>query len=162
MNITLFGAARVDPECKEYLDAIEIGRIVARKGHTLLNGGYGGLMKASAQGVSEENGHSIGITCKSFSYTKANQYIKQTLISTNIFDRLEMLICNSDAFIVCVGGIGTLSELTLALHECKNVSRKIYLIGDFWKWILDLEMIPDNCKSCVHVVTDINQLELLL
>lgn len=162
--ITIFGAGRMDENCKEYLDTIEIGRIIARKDYRLINGGYGGIMKASAKGITEEGGTSIGYTCATFKRTVANQYITHPIICNDIFHRLDNLLSRSEIFIVQVGGIGTLSELFLLLDESRKKDNppKIYLIGDCWQWIFDNPMIQKSCKKLLTVVTDVNQLELLL
>ena len=161
---TIFGAARMDKNCKEYLDTIEIGKILAKKGYILQNGGYGGVMEASAKGVKEENGKSYGFTCQSFGYTTANKYITETVICLDIFERLKYMINGVDVFIVQVGGIGTLSELFLTLDEIRKLKNppKVYLIGNYWNWIFSNPIIPQTCKDLLTVIIDINQLELLL
>ena len=47
--VSIFGAGRMDKNCKEYKETIKIGKILARKEYLLFNGGYGGIMEASAK-----------------------------------------------------------------------------------------------------------------
>lgn len=53
---TLFGGAINDTTTKEYLETIEIGKLLAEHGYTLYNGGYGGMMEASAKGMTDKGG----------------------------------------------------------------------------------------------------------
>ena len=62
MNITLYGAAsdRID---RVYIERVEeLGRAMARRGHTMVfGGGSMGLMGAAARGMAAEGGHIIGV-----------------------------------------------------------------------------------------------------
>ena len=161
---TFFGAARTDEASKEYSDSVYIGNILAECGYKVYNGGYGGLMKAVSLGASAVGAEVEGFTCPTFGFTKGNPYLTKYTVAPDIYHRLRMLISSSDVFIVQVGGIGTLAELCLTLDECRRRKKKplICLIGNHWQWFLDCPLIQDNVKEMVTVVTDVNQLHLLL
>lgn len=121
-------------------------------------------MKAVSLGASAVGTEVEGFTCATFGFTKGNPYLTKYTIAPDIYHRLRMLISSSDVFIVQVGGIGTLAELCLTLDECRRREKKplICLIGNHWQWFLDCPLIQDNVKEMVTIVTDVNQLHLLL
>ena len=96
-------------------------------------------MKAVSLGASAVGAEVEGFTCSAFGFTKGNPYLTKCTVTPDIYHRLRMLISSSDVFIVQVGGI-----------------------GNHWQWFLDCPLIQDNVKEMVTVVTDINQLHLLL
>jgi uncharacterized protein (TIGR00725 family) len=51
MIITVYGSSRPKFGEEEYQTAYELGKLLANSGFTVCNGGYGGTMEASAQGV---------------------------------------------------------------------------------------------------------------
>ena len=163
---TFFGAARIDEESKEYLDTIKIGTILSEKGYKVRNGGYGGLMEAVSIGCNRVKGEVDGITCSTFGFTKGNPYLSNCVVAKDIYDRLRILIDESDIFIVQIGGIGTLSELSLTLDECRKRKNKpkIFLIGDkeTWEWFFRCPCIQSNVKKLVTIIPDVEQLQLLL
>jgi hypothetical protein len=134
---TFFGGAIDDKESQEYKYSIEIGRILAMNGYTVKNGGYRGLMEAVSKGASQEFGEVIGYTCKTFPSTEGNEYLTKTVICEDLYERLRELISGSDIYIAQAGGIGTLSEITLALDILRKEKGdvKVFLIGDTWKTI---------------------------
>lgn len=136
---TFFGGAINDTTTKEYADSILIGELLTRKGYTVKNGGYRGLMEAVSKGAtSVKNGKAIGFTCESFGSVKGNEYLTETIPCEDIYDRLRALITNSELFIVQAGGIGTLSELSLLLDivRKRNVKPKIFILGENWDYIM--------------------------
>jgi len=71
-NATLFGGAMNITDSPEYIDTIAIGKLLAEKGYTVLNGGYGGMMEAVSKGASEAGATVIGYTCGTFRSTILN------------------------------------------------------------------------------------------
>lgn len=138
MIATVFGGGSKDTSTQEYKDTILIGNLLAEKGYIVKSGGYYGIMEAISKGVSEMNGVAIGHTCKSFPTTKGNSYLTETIPADDIYDRLRMLISETDVFIFQRGGIGTLSELFLVLDISRKMRNnpKVYLVGNFWNEIL--------------------------
>jgi uncharacterized protein (TIGR00730 family) len=138
MISTVFGGGYKDTSTQEYKDTILIGKLLASKGYKVKSGGYYGIMEAVSKGVSEMGGVVIGHTCKAFPTTKGNLYLTETIPANDIYDRLRMLISETDVFIFQKGGIGTLSELFLVLDVSRKMKNKpkVYLVGDFWHGIL--------------------------
>lgn len=138
MIATVFGGGSKDTSTQEYKDTILIGNLLSEKGYIVKSGGYYGIMEAVSKGVSEMGGVAIGHTCKVFPTTKGNSYLTETIPADDIYDRLRMLISETDVFIFQRGGIGTLSELFLVLDVSRKMENnpKVYLVGNFWNEIL--------------------------
>lgn len=132
---TFFGGAINDTTTKEYSDSILIGELLSSNNYIVKNGGYRGLMEAVSKGVKNNDGYTIGFTCKTFGFTKGNEYLTQTVVCNDIYDRLRDLIKDSEVFIVQRGGIGTLSEMFLLLDEIRKSEIKpiVYVFGEQWK-----------------------------
>ena len=157
MNVTIFGGAKNDRTSKEYLETVEIGKMLAKHGYVVKSGGYGGMMEAVSKGAVENDGKAIGYTCAKFPSIKGNKYLSETYVSVDIYDRLRYLIEESNLFIVQRGGLGTLSELflTLDIIRKKEIKPQVLLIGDFWNEIIANISILLNDNE-IHLVTIIN------
>ena len=57
--VAVCGASEATPSQLEA--AREVGRLLARKGAVVLNGGFGGVMAAASEGASVEGGTVVGI-----------------------------------------------------------------------------------------------------
>ena len=136
---TFFGGAIDDKTTTEYSETILIGEFLSSNGYTVKNGGYRGLMEAVSIGATSNWGETIGFTCATFPSTKGNDYLTETVVCDDIYDRLKCLIVGSDIFVAQSGGIGTISELTLVLDEARKrkVKPKVFVIGQIWKNIFE-------------------------
>ena len=116
--VGVIGAGSPDKELEE--TAREVGLEIARRGWALVNGGLGGVMAASARGAKDGGGLTIGIL-PGASKDDANPYI-DLAIPTGAGDMRNMLIVRASVGLIAVGGgLGTLSELALALKAGKPV-----------------------------------------
>ena len=152
--ITIFGTGRAKPGDTAYTLAYETGKLLARAGFTIANGGYGGTMLAAAKGAAEAGGQIVGITCSAFRGSKPNKYISREIITESLGERLDTLLKLGQAYIVLPGGTGTLLELA-NVWELKNkgfldADKPIILIGEFWQPLLDL-MATDDPESGGHI-----------
>jgi uncharacterized protein (TIGR00725 family) len=136
---TLFGGGFNDTTTQEYKDTVEIGKMLAKKGYTVKNGGYTGLMEAVSKGATENGGQAIGYTCETFRSVKGNDYLTVTSPSKDIYDRLRNLIEGTDIYIFQKGGIGTLSEFFTVWDELRKRkdTPKMILVGEHWYLILE-------------------------
>lgn len=141
---TLFGSSLPQPESVAYRDALRLGRLLAEAGFVVCNGGYGGLMEASARGACQAGGHTVGITCSLWP-APANPWIREEVRTASFPERLMTLIERGDAYLVLPGGTGTLAEMALA-WELMNKSvlagtvggRKPLLVwGPYWQPVID-------------------------
>lgn len=165
---TIFGGGQKDTESKEYLETVEIGKILAKNNYTVKSGGYYGIMEAVSRGVVAFDGESIGYTCKSFKSTHGNNYLTETIVCEDIYERLRGLIEDSDIFILERGGIGTLSELFLTMDIARKMEKNhrpdIILIGEFWKDIIKSVSVCFNPGeiNMITVITDYKDIEKYL
>ncbi|MFQ5877752.1 MAG: LOG family protein [Acidobacteriota bacterium] len=138
--IAVFGGSEPPPGSPEYRRALDIGRLLAGAGFTVINGGYGGVMEASARGAREAGGTSIGVTARAFPRRgAANPYIDREIRADDLFDRTRRLVETASAFIVLPGRSGTLSELAFlwALLRAGLLGPKpIVLVGTVWRDLL--------------------------
>jgi len=116
--ITVFGSGRVLPGDAAYEQALCAGRLIAEAGAVVCNGGYRGVMEASARGARDAGGRTIGITTPEFE-VPANPWIDEERKAASWQERLFSLIRTGDAYLFFDGAIGTLTEL-LTVWEMTN------------------------------------------
>jgi uncharacterized protein (TIGR00725 family) len=119
MRVSVIGGSEVGSAT--YGVAREVGRLLGERDHTVVCGGYGGVMEAACRGASEAGGHTVGIL-KGTDPTEGNAWV-ETGIATGLGDaRNALVVMNGDACIAVDGAAGTLSELGLALVYGKPVA----------------------------------------
>ena len=140
MRICVFGAASstIDPSYIE--KTLELGREMAKRGHSLVFGaGSSGLMGAVASGVKEQGGYVLGVIPEFFGeinveiiYSGCDKVIEPETMR----QRKQIMEDNADAFIVVPGGIGTFEEffeiLTLKQLCRHNKPIAIYNINGYY------------------------------
>lgn len=145
--ISIFGTAKARPGDLVYQLAQETGKLLAKTGFVIANGGYGGTMQAAAKAAIEAGGKTIGVTCSAFGGSVANEYISREIVTSSLDERLEMLIKLGEGYVVLPGGTGTLLELAkvceLRNKGFLNQSKPIILVGAFWKPLVDLVAADD-------------------
>jgi uncharacterized protein (TIGR00730 family) len=142
--VTIFGSALPVEGSAAHIEAQRLGRLLAEAGYAVCNGGYSGLMEASARGAREAGGHTIGITCVIWPRT-ANPYIVEEVRTRNFPERLMTLIERGDAYIVLPGGTGTLAELALAwemmnkgsLSKTVGGRKPLLVMAPYWQPVID-------------------------
>jgi hypothetical protein len=94
--------------------AHQVGLEIGAHGATLICGGRGGVMEASARGASERGAHTIGIL-PGYEHGAANPHM-EFVIATGMGEaRNAVVIGSADAVIALAGEGGTLSEIGFAL-----------------------------------------------
>ena len=126
-TVTIFGSSIPGEGTETYQEAQQLGRRLAEAGFAVCNGGYGGLMEASARGAREAGGHTIGVTCSVWT-SAANRWIAEEVRAATFMERLLTLIERGDSYIVLPGGTGTLAELAL-VWEMMNKSSLSQSVG---------------------------------
>ena len=100
--------------------AVEVGRLIARRGWHLVCGGLGGVMEAVARGAHEAGGVTIGLLPGN-NREAANTFITIP-IATGLGEGRNLLIVRTSDLLIAIGGkYGTLSEISLALKIGKPV-----------------------------------------
>jgi uncharacterized protein (TIGR00725 family) len=116
--IGVIGAGAAGPEILEMAE--EVGGLIAKHGFTLICGGMGGVMEASAKGAKEAGGTTIGILPQPDRHT-ANPFI-DIPIATSFGEGRNIIIVRTADLLIAVGGeYGTLSEIAFALKMGKTV-----------------------------------------
>ena len=102
-------------------DAYELGRLIARQGWVLLNGGRrAGIMDASARGAAENGGTTIGIL-PGDSDADLSSHIHIPVLTGMGSGRNVINVLSSRVVVACSGGAGTVSEIALALKHGRPV-----------------------------------------
>jgi uncharacterized protein (TIGR00730 family) len=110
--VTVFGSARFAEDHPYYKLAREVGRLLAKRGFTVMTGGGPGIMEAANRGAKDVPGaRSVGCNILLPHEQKPNPYVDQWVDFEHFFVRKLMLIKYSYAFIVLPGGFGTMDEL---------------------------------------------------
>lgn len=127
--------------------AYDCGECLAKAGYTVVNGGYGGTMLASACGAAKAGGKVIGVTCSKWK-SRPNEYITEEIVTNDLDERLDTLINTAGAYIALPGSTGTLLELA-KVWEFKNKGflnrgKKIIILADFWKPLVEMMKSQDN------------------
>lgn len=143
-TVTIFGSSLPGEGKEMYQQARQLGGRLAQAGFAICNGGYGGLMEASARGARECGGHTIGVTCDVWTST-ANRWIAEEVRTATFMERLLTLIERGDSYIVLPGGTGTLAELALvwemmnksALCRAVGGPKPLLVMTPYWRPVID-------------------------
>jgi uncharacterized protein (TIGR00730 family) len=143
-TVTIFGSSLPPEQTPAYEEARELGRLLVECGFAICNGGYGGLMEASARGAREAGGHTIGVTCCLWERS-ANPWIVQEVRTSSFSERIMTLISLGDAYVALPGGTGTLAELALvwemmnksALSATVGGKKPLLIMGSYWQPVIN-------------------------
>jgi hypothetical protein len=139
MNVTIFGGSQARPGQPTYQEAVLLGSLLGKASHTVLTGGYIGVMEAVSRGAAESGGHVIGVTCDEIERWRPvgpNPWVTEERRYPTLRQRLFALIDHCDAAIAMPGGIGTLAEIAEFWSHVQSQSitpRPIILVGAGWK-----------------------------
>jgi hypothetical protein len=143
MNISVFGGSQPKEGDSAYEEAMQLGWLLAQRGHTVLTGGYIGTMEAISRGAHEAGGHVIGVTCEEIENWRAvgpNPWVKEEWRKKTLIERLQVLVRECDAAIALPGGAGTLTEIALMWNLMIVESRHrspLILVGRGWQSTFD-------------------------
>lgn len=142
-------------EDETYDKARRVGRLLAEEDVTVINGGGGGVMEASARGVqSVETGRVVGVRPETHD-ENANDYLDEVIV-TGVGHARNLAVVLSGAGVIAVaGGYGTLSEIALA----RKNEQPVYGVGT---WDHDRFDFPSNLtpKEAVnHALEEVGGIE---
>lgn len=123
--VAVCGASDASPS---QLDAArEVGRLLARSGAVVINGGYGGVMAAVSEAASREGGTVVGLLSAG-DRGGANPHLTVSL-PTGLGQGRNLLIVTAAESVIAIGrGWGTLSEIAHA----RRLGRSVYAL-DTWE-----------------------------
>lgn len=121
MNICVFCSSSSNLDTA-YLDAAaSLGRAIARRGHTMVFGGYDmGLMGATARAAVQAGGRVVGVTTEGLSAKgRAVAAGIDEQRTPDLSARKERMVELSDAFVTLPGGLGTFDEFFSVISRVK-------------------------------------------
>ena len=113
MKICVYSASSGQVDSSYVEAAGELGRLMAMRGHELINGaGRTGLMGAVTDSMMACGGHTIGVIPQ-FMVDRGWQHtgMSELVVTADMHSRKETMARLSDACIALPGGVGTLEEL---------------------------------------------------
>jgi uncharacterized protein (TIGR00725 family) len=137
--VSVFGSSAPRPGSPDFEQAKRVGRLLAEAGFAVATGGYEGTMTAVSQGAAEAGGHVVGITSARIERhrgVRVNPWVKEVHQYESLSDRLLHLVIHNVGMIGLPGGIGTISEVTLAwsfLQVGEVGQRPFALLGSVWE-----------------------------
>jgi uncharacterized protein (TIGR00725 family) len=136
LTVAVLGSARLGPGEPEWDVAVSVGRGLAEAGCTVMTGGYGGLMSATAAGA--RGGVVIGLPMRAWSTLTPDPGCTELRWSDSYPERLAALL-SCDAVIALDGGVGTLSELAVvwAAAQTEPGAPRVVVVGARWRTLLD-------------------------
>jgi hypothetical protein len=122
--VAVCGASEATPT---QLDAArEVGRLLARSGAIVVNGGYAGVSGAASEGAAAEGGTVVGIL-REATREGSNPHLTVAL-PTGFGEARNLLIVMAAESVIAIGrGWGTLSEIALA----RRLDRPVFAL-DTW------------------------------
>lgn len=100
--------------------AEEVGRLIAKEGWILVNGGLAGVMEASSRGAASAGGLVVGIL-PGPSAAEANNHVAIPIATNMGHARNAIIAHTAEALVAIGGGEGTLSEIAIGLKLGKPV-----------------------------------------
>ncbi|MCX7879855.1 MAG: LOG family protein [Ignavibacteria bacterium] len=146
MTAVIFGNGKCLQDSGTYKFAFEVGRLLGEKGYNIVNGGYYGVMEASAKGASSFQVERIGVVLRK-GVKVPNIFLTRIIEVDTYLERLQKLVELGDIFLVFYGGSGTLLEFfaLLALKERSFLQKEIICCGR--KWLDFFQCLDTLCEN---------------
>jgi uncharacterized protein (TIGR00730 family) len=153
-GISVFGSARATPDHPYYAKAVQVGRLIAEAGFSVITGGGPGIMEGANRGAKEAGGESVGLNIVLPFEQIANPFLTKVINFRYFFVRKVMFSKYAAGLVFFPGGFGTLDEFydTITLVQTGKIHRlPVVLMGsDFWSGQLEW-MRRTMCKQFDHI-----------
>ena len=144
-SVTFFGDSAIVEDDPIYKSVYEAARVLAQHNYAIVDGGGPGIMKAATDGAESVHGKTIGVYWqpKLASFFEGKNLANVTDESetfSNYMVRTLGLIEHGDAYVVCKGGTGTISEWGMVWALSKlyyGCHKPVILFGDFWNKLIE-------------------------
>ena len=150
--VTIFGSARTPRTSRWYGATVELGRLLAAKGYTILTGGGPGIMEAANKGGRRGKGRSVGLGIQLPHEQRLNSFLDIGLEFHYFFVRKMMFVKFSAGMVICPGGFGTMDEFyeILTLVQTGKMRRiPLVMFGvDYYEGLVDwmrTRMLAEGC-----------------
>lgn len=139
--ISIFGAARTQPDDAAYQATEQLALRLAAEGFAVISGGGPGIMEAANKGARSGGGKSVGLNITLPQEQTPNPYQNLSLDFRYFFVRKVMFVKYSMGYVCMPGGFGTLDEffesLTL-MQTHKTFPMPLVLYGsEFWGGLIE-------------------------
>jgi uncharacterized protein (TIGR00725 family) len=136
--VAVCGASQATPS---QLDAArEVGRLLAKHGAILINGGFGGVSGAASEGAALEGGTVVGILPDT-DRAGVNPHLTVAIATGLGQVRNAVIVTAADSVIAIGAGWGTLSEIAFA----KRLDRPVFAL-DTWD-VPGLEIVKTPAEA---------------
>jgi uncharacterized protein (TIGR00725 family) len=143
--VAVCGASEATPS--QLVAAREVGRLLARKGAVVINGGFGGVMGAASEGAASAGGTVIGILPDT-DRGGANPHLTLALATGLGQARNTVIVTAADSVIAIGAGWGTLSEIAIA----RRLDRPVFAL-DSWD-VKGLEVVDTPAEAVKRALED--------
>ena len=173
MKIGIFCSANDNIDAEYFKRTEELGQWAAQNGHVIVFGGCNmGLMECVSKAAKSNKGMTIGVVpTKVEERGKVSSWLDVHIPCSDLTDRKQLLMLQSDVFVALPGGIGTLDEIftvvasaTIGYH---NKPLVLYNINGFWDSMIamldDLTekgMIRGQWREHIKVATNLEEVRL--
>jgi uncharacterized protein (TIGR00730 family) len=144
-KVTVFGSARTQSDEPAYLQAVELGRVMAEAGWLVVTGAASGIMEAGHRGAGREA--SMGLNIMLPFEQSANPVIAgdpKLVHMKYFFTRKLMFVKECDAVVCLPGGFGTLDEAMEVITLLQTGKRDMIPVvlldppgGQYWPALID-------------------------
>lgn len=144
-KVTFFGDAAI-PEGDPIFESVKAtAQLLAQNGYTIVDGGGPGIMQAATDGAQQAGGKTVAIywepkLAAHFEGKNTANLTDESETYSNYVMRTLGLIEHGDAFVVCKGGTGTISEFGMVWCLAKlyyGTHKPVILYGDFWDELIE-------------------------
>jgi uncharacterized protein (TIGR00730 family) len=138
-SVGVFCGSRLGHDPGPRAAAVAIGAAIGQRGWRMVyGGGEVGLMGVTARAALAAGGQVLGIIPQRLLDREVGKRdLTELRITATMFARKELLIAESDAFVVLPGGLGTLDEIldVVTLRQLDYHAKPILLLdlGGYWR-----------------------------
>ncbi|MBQ8209039.1 MAG: TIGR00730 family Rossman fold protein [Clostridia bacterium] len=150
MNICIYGSASNDID-RIYIETVEqLGKTLAKRGHSLVfGGGANGLMGAAARGFYSEKAKITGVVPRFFNVDGILFENGELIRTDTMRERKQIMDDLADAFIATPGGIGTFEEF-FEIYTLKQLGQSkkplvVFDVNGYYKPLL--AMLENGIKG---------------
>ncbi|MFP3872112.1 MAG: TIGR00725 family protein [Candidatus Natronoplasma sp.] len=149
MYVSVIGGDVESCSEKDRARAEKLGEKLAERGHVLVCGGRGGVMKAACKGAKKANGTTVGIL-PSGRREEANEYVDIPIVTGLGMLRNSLVVLNGDVVVAIDGSYGTLSEICMA----EKYGKKILGLGT---WQIDAVDHAEDVDDLLKKIEDVSR-----
>lgn len=137
VEVAVIGSARIGPDDARYDAAVRLGATLAGQGWTVVTGGYGGLMGATASGARAQGGHTVGLPMTAWEHLTPHTDNAELRWSSDYAERMRHLLA-ATVVVALSGGVGTLAEASAvwAAAQTEPGSAALVVVGEAWDRLL--------------------------